>query len=98
MTRYRRKAVETEARDKGNGWWEVKDPVYGWIKLLADVFEREYEPVPSEGDVSRACMICEATAASLKLADELAGLAKRNGHNSALLAAADAYLDSRKPR
>ena len=44
--KWRRKPIEVEARDKGNGWWEVNDPVHGWFKVLKSVFERDYEPLP----------------------------------------------------
>jgi len=44
--KWRRKPVEVEFKDMGNGWYQTKDPDFGWLKVHKSVLERDYEPVP----------------------------------------------------
>jgi len=47
MTRYRRKAVDVEVRDMGNGWWEVNDPDYEPSRFVEEATRlAEVEPTP----------------------------------------------------
>lgn len=104
MQRYRRKAQLVDAEDMGDHYDVLRD---GAMECRGKAgFEREYEPIPSEGDVSRSCMLCEQTAKSIELADTLAEIAIEEPEDHAvttqdnwvdrLFIAADAYLDSRK--
>lgn len=111
MTLYRRKAVPTGPEVEISD--EMRDGVYirrpgdeHWVLVLREKFEREYEPVPSEGaDVTiPARRYLEGISnaahheASLKLADELAEELAADELPGRARAALSKYLESRRGR